>query len=232
MAPRIYKVIQTWPRRSGITADAVQFQWVFGSNGLASADTDATSIQAKMDDFWNVETSSGSAPSDWMAPSLSLAADAISFAFTDITDHLDGSDAGAPFAYRTITSSSTGGSFDYPEEICTVLSYHRDYATDVEFDDPIRPRARDRGRLYFGPLKVAVADFDAVTLEVRIAEIVQDTFVYAAQDLMGADDATVWVQWSRANASVDAVTVASMDNAFDIQRRRGNAPTSRVSTPL
>ena len=115
-----------------------------------------------------------------------------------------------------------------PSEMAVCLTYHTAYLTDPEFGPGgTRPRARDRGRLYLGPLR------DAIRLLATDNEPILDpdwnqAFGAAAARLV-ADVDTTWVQWSRRNVSTNVVSAGWVDNAFDVQRRRGPDATARLA---
>lgn len=89
-------------------------------------------------------------------------------------------------------------------------------------------QARRRGRLYMGPLKGA-----AVNTSTGFPETAMLTaFGSAIQNLLDASQAAAtwaWAVYSRTNNVAIEVTDAWIDNAFDIQRRRGVAATSRTT---
>jgi len=155
----------------------------------------------------------------------------------DITTHLDGSAAGSPVAMTTFTLGNAGTGFSLPEGLAIAISYRSDYGTDVEFGPGTRPRSRDRGRLYIGPLTSDVVDFDTTTFRSRIlAQVVTDfqqaMFALSSSVTAGGDE---WVlrQWSRKNAAIKLPTECFMDNRFDYQRRRSDpAPGTRTYLPL
>lgn len=222
--------VQKWPRKSGIPEDSVDMSWVFhyGTGAPDAAAFDA--IAALLDDFWtNTPTGGTSAPQNYLNLVLSNNADAVVLEFYDITSTLDGSPHGSPVGMRTL-SLVPGGSGTMPSEVCSVLSYKSPYGTDVEFGaGALRPRSRDRGRIYIGPLAGSAFVVDTTTKEALITPQCRDDFVAAAADLAGDHTTVAWGQWSRAKAEVALVDEWWMDNACDIQRRRGIKATARSS---
>lgn len=91
------------------------------------------------------------------------------------------------------------------------------------------PQARRRGRIYLGPFGQTVLGTTAVTSDRPLAAAVT-AIANAATALATATAGAVvpWVIYSPTNGSGAVVTDGWVDNAFDTQRRRGVAATSRT----
>lgn len=129
-----------------------------------------------------------------------------------------------------------------PKEVAVCLSFHGDL-TDVPESVPVDPAgpendlrlaSRRRGRIFLGnlALNAQVAETDGA----RVNPNLQRTLVLSAERLMNdADFATrgiTWVVYSRkADVSHDVVG-GWVDDAFDVQRRRGLAPSARQIFPV
>lgn len=106
-----------------------------------------------------------------------------------------------------------------PAEVALCLSYH---AATVAGQS----QARRRGRVYLGPFLQADdasgrPDNDIITMVLA-----------QASHLLAEANASVtweWIVWSRAAAAGYEVTGGWCDDAWDTQRRRGPAPTSRTT---
>lgn len=88
------------------------------------------------------------------------------------------------------------------------------------------PQARRRGRVYVGP-----HDSGAFASDGRPSTDVITAVAAFGQDLLdgfGLMTSGAWVVYSPTDASSAAVTNGWVDDAWDIQRRRGVAPTSRT----
>jgi hypothetical protein len=73
----------------------------------------------------------------------------------DVTSHLDGTPHGSPVVSGNWTLAAGSGLISYAEGIAAVVTLQAPYGTDVEYSPPPskgRPRSRDRGRIYLGPL--------------------------------------------------------------------------------
>lgn len=115
-----------------------------------------------------------------------------------------------------------------PSEAGIAISFEGDTAGLAEEVGDTRPAARRRGRIFFGPL---ISPFGAVIGgEVRITPEIRTQLLDAFEVLHGELEVggmSLRV-YSRANATTYPVVRAWVDNAFDIQRRRGSAATERT----
>lgn len=183
---------------------------------------------AAIDAFWN--TASGTHPvAYYMSNQYS---GATTLEWYDITDHLDGSAAGAPFRIDVGTAWGTRGSTtDLHPALAGVLAYRRDYGTDQEHGPGSRPRARDRGRLYLGPCNQSA--MQTGTGDGQISDAFREDIVASAAALAATKNALSanqfnWVQWSRKNASVAPIADVATQFGFGIQRRRTDEQSTRV----
>lgn len=113
----------------------------------------------------------------------------------------------------------TVGTTPLPHEVAICVSYQAPRQSG-------QSQARRRGRLYFGPLATNNSATTGLISSGTVA-----TYVDALQDLLDASvNATTWawVVYSRANAAAIEATNGWVDNAYDVQRRRGIEATSRT----
>jgi hypothetical protein len=169
---------------------------------------------------------------------------------------LDGTPLGSPDFSRTFASNlpaADTGHPDLPPEVAVKVSLHGDLTGVLEVGPPVtvptthearregapttttvisRPRARRRGGFYFGPLGTAedCLRLDPTSQEVYLGtNLITDLAVSYAAFHIGADDTPV--VWSRREANVFPVVGVKVDDAVDIQRRRGNRNTTFVARP-
>ena len=116
---------------------------------------------------------------------------------------------------------NTGGVF--PEEVAACLSF-RGVLQSGE------PAARRRGRVYLGPLSDNVLVGDG-QLRSRMPLAVRTTILDAYEAAWGelTTAGNVHTVWSSADATRYPVVQAWVDDAFDTQRRRGPAATTRTT---
>jgi hypothetical protein len=108
--------------------------------------------------------------------------------------------------------------FPLPAEVALVLSYHAEPVSGLS-------QARRRGRVYIGPLNTGTL----ATGEGRPSGGTLTTFVNAAEALLAESQLADWT-WSTYSTVLNSgaeVYAGWVDNAFDTQRRRGVAPTTR-----
>lgn len=135
-----------------------------------------------------------------------------------------------PFATTTLTALVTSAG-NLPAELALCLSYNAAYESGSE------PRRR-RGRIYLGPFHGSAND----TTLARPTAATITSLAAAAQTFIDASQASAdytWVVYSRADDTTEtgvwstgrAVVRSFIDNAWDIQRRRGlNSGTRAVQT--
>lgn len=119
----------------------------------------------------------------------------------------------------------------YPAEVAVCLSMQGPVIAGV-------PQARRRGRLYLGPISTAAGA--AGTGDLRVAVSARQDIAEAAEDLM-TQVVLPGLVWSVYSPTIDAtgslaasfttVTNGFINDAFDTQRRRGLAPTTRTVFP-
>lgn len=123
---------------------------------------------------------------------------------------------------REDTMTLTFGTGDpLPQEVALCLSFQGAKSSGVN-------QARRRGRIYLGPLDRTAAG-STVNAD-RPHATALSTIATAATALATAafGNGTPWVVYSPSNNASTSVTDGWLDNAFDTQRRRGLAPTSRT----
>jgi hypothetical protein len=127
----------------------------------------------------------------------------------------------APIAEYTGTFS-IGSGVALPAEVACCLSFEA-----VPVSGEIQ--ARRRGRVYIGPLDNSASD----SAGTRPAQQLRDALAEAGERLMTESDtdSTFWSVYSRVDNATVAVERGWIDNAFDTQRRRGEAPTDRQLWP-
>lgn len=153
----------------------------------------------------------------------------------DLTGHLDGSPHGSPIAIGNFTLSGTRSAASLPEGVCSVITLQAAYGTDVEFAPGARPRARDRGRIYFGPICGQMVTTDASLRTIIIAAGAQDVLRWLKSIFSFTSPGGPTFQlgvWSRRNQIVKPLVGAYMDDRPDYQRRRTDQSGTRYSVTL
>lgn len=223
-------VTATLPTISGDPLD-----WSSNSFTFAVDAVDSTSIadaMATVADFYTHAISAHSIGQQ-LGLQLSRATNACVLRCYDISAHLDGTPHGSPVGLSTFTlpaAVETGPSL--VEGLAVVGSFHSAYGTDVEFGTGTRPRARDRGRIYLGPLSLDWVTEDATTHRVSVTPSMR-TILCNALNYMRTNPhgLCVWSVWSRAKATALPVVGGWVDDRFDYQRRREDQGLIRTNWP-
>lgn len=213
---------------SGKPEDKFVNNWAFTtpSAGIVTADLD--NIFASLGRFYNtVVGSTARSVSNFMSSAITRVTGQHQVKFYDLTGHLDGSDHGSPVQVNLLDiNANTAGTKNLPSEMCVCLSYKAAYAGDAEFAPGSRPRARDRGRIYIGPLNDGFVTND-VNNRPLVGTAMRDTLGTSANALV-AEAGNAWSVWSRKAATMEPVIGGWVDDALDVQRRRGERATTRT----
>lgn len=216
---------------SGLMEDACVNQWVFFHATDQPAPGDTLDLSGPLNTFYNAIGGN-------LANSLARTAGGILYKFFDITAHLDGSPHGSPIATDTgqlLTAAISPT--DLPSEValCMTLRGLGWDGAPVEAVDgsdagvePDRPRQRHSGRLYFGPLNDTVKAAGGQRPSTATLTSIRDAYVTMKNSVAAAGYSPS--VWSRKDAVTRRVVAVQTDNAYDIQRRRGVAPTARATT--
>lgn len=204
MATEHYKVQARIPMDSGLPNDAVVNTWHFVCEVGGSALTNAITA---LDDFYGD-----------VATCLSYACSFNSATYTAYA--MSDPEPRAPVAVINATDYTTGSTAAVPE-LAVCLSFQGNRISGT-------PQARRRGRIYLGPL----ADITNTSTSPIIAAAKVDQIRDAGATLLAASLADAdwsWVVYSVADDDTVVVGSGWVDNAFDIQRRRGLEATSRLT---
>lgn len=205
----LYKFTVSIEAASELPEDVIVNTWHFEGSG-----SDFANVGDMLDDFYSV-TPTGAA----FSVSSCFPDDSVSGNFTIRAYNMDEPEPRPPVyeSSRVFPSLSSGDAL--PTEVALVMSYHAQLVAGV-------PAARLRGRVYLGPFSESVntAGMPSTGLMPVIAA--------AGRDLIQASNASVswdWVQHSPTTGNSSLVVGGWCDNAWDTQRRRGRATTSRTT---
>lgn len=228
----LVKCQTVFERSSGLPEDRVVADHYFGTGPGDQSQATINMIEVAMSDFWQ--------------GARTTAANLTSYLATDITRAVDSAQRryylkepgeqffGSPSFIQPFQPGAAVAATGLPDEVAVCLSYHGDLTDIPEEDGAIRPAARRRGRIYFGPLWAGAVSQGA-GLPVRPASVVQADLIDAATDLLAASDAAAEWTWvvphavATAGWSVVPVVGGWVDNAWDTQRRRGISATQRTT---
>lgn len=211
---------------SAIPADAVRATWWFNTTGTPPTPADMTEIGSLIVSFYNDVNASGASLGQYLSRSISR--DALAHEIR----YYNGSAIGPPIG--TSSAFSIGPVLDnvgLPSEIAACLTYHADMTGVPEFAAGIRPRSRLRGRFFFGPLCAAanvLAQDPAPGFRTRLDPVLINDLCQSASRVLGTPSPlTTWVVYSRTVGIGFPVVAGWVDDAFDVQRRRGEAAVGR-----
>lgn len=210
---------------------------------------DSTTPQGLIESFYNAPRTTN-AVGAYINADISRATNACRIDWYDITAHLDGSPAGSPFRTDMFSLVAAAGGLALPPQCAAVIAVRRDYNTDIEHgvtatlptDDkaqdegaPVthsgltKPRARDRGRLYLGPLTTACLTGTSGTLSTTFVNDLTAAInaCFDTQNSTAHNQFNI-VQWSRRNASVNPTRWFYINEAMGTVRRRADVTQSRV----
>jgi hypothetical protein len=111
----------------------------------------------------------------------------------------------------------------YPAEVALVLSFAAPFLPGVN------PASR-RGRVFIGPISTATSGgYDS---DIRPTPEMRFTWRDAGLRLASYLTDAQWQVWSPTRGTGGPVRSVSVDDAFDTQRRRGGAPTNRITATV
>lgn len=229
----------TLPHVSGFSEDDVMNTWVIESPSSWAPSLDLGEVTIPLAGFYNWLSPGNHGVGQKISASISRASLACRIRLYDITDHLDGSNYGSPYAEDGFTLTANPSQSALPEEValCMTLRANAWEAAAVEAPDGPdsgtavdRPRQRLSGRVYLGPWT-----FDALGAltagrqrpHTALQQVILDSGERLVDQLLVGNH-TLNV-WSRKNASVTPVTHLQVDDAWDTQRRRGADPLTRTT---
>lgn len=238
MAVSVLQLVARLAPFNAMPDETVENVFHVGFNVATPVGTDVDQCLAAVVGFYTSTPVGGTdAVGEYIGESVSRVANACQV-LAYLTDDLSGNTAfGSPIDSVTFTMPTALTGDPYPEEVAAVISYYGDL-TDVPVSEPnpspppatIRPQQRRRGRTYVGPLQVAAGASGANQSRPKTAFRTDCTlsFKEMAVAIAGGTAGDLGI-WSRADAEVWPAVAGWMDDAWDTQRRRGVAPTTRTT---
>lgn len=199
----------TFPAVSAIPADAVTNTWHFDSYG---PEVDFQNVADMLKDFYSKTYAALNPISYYLASGLSNVAEVRIYKMSDPKPR-------PPAFEGTFELGRPSGITPIPTECAVVLSFQATRQAGM-------PQSRRRNRVYLGPFSNRANGSDG-----RPSPGLKDSIARAAKELLDAAQASVvwsWAVYSPTNDAYYNVNNGWIDDAWDTQRRRGLAPTSRV----
>jgi hypothetical protein len=233
----------TIPNKNGLAVDAVVNTFAF--------DVDATDTAKQADVFTAVAgfyDGNNAVSGENVIESIAASHDVIHplVELYDLTSHLDGSNLGSPVATAAPTWARLGSRSTAAAggQLAACIVFHADYdvpevgasgsipSTDEAQDQGApathtgvtRPRARERGRIYIGPLNQGDTTTDTNGNPLLTAGVA-GTLQAASVALMAQP--VSWSVWSRRDSQLRHVTHGWVDLGIKTQRGREFRPNTR-----
>jgi hypothetical protein len=216
--------------------DAVSISLAYGSQVALGGASDTGLLVNNVPNLINVPATGAVFPmASYLGPQIDRRTNHARIDVYDIGPHLDGTPHGSPVDGGTFTVGAIhDGSTTEPDGVAACVSFRADYGSDVEFGAPtgvetgrLRPRARDRGRFYLGPVNSLAIDqvsatgrciWSAVFIADALASL-QSVCTISNYPVPGNANWSLSV-WSRKNATLKKAAELWMDDRPDYQRRR------------
>lgn len=216
-----YEARVVLPYTTGLPTDVSTNTFSFWeAEPVADPVVSALLIADALVDFYNGNGSNG--PAYYISPIVSRATDACR---VEVYDR-QAPTPRAPLATLPFTLGGNTTGALYPADVALCLSFQGGRQSGV-------PQSRRRGRIYLGPLTVAVATTSTTLPPVPASSAITNILARAvALSSNVRSDSIIWQVWSTVDqAGVDLVE-AWIDNVFDTQRRRDVAPSTRSTATL
>lgn len=144
---------------------------------------------------------------------------------------------GSPIAEANVLGFTASSADALPHEVALALTFHADLTGIPESvpggvvgpEGDTHPRARRRGRIYLGPLNVNTVDGTSGRPSASFRTSVAAAGVRLRDNLDLQTGGIQWVVFSPTDWVARPVVNGWVDNAFDTQRRRGVAASSRTT---
>ena len=218
--------------------DAPSFHLYYLSTYTTADITDVSSlVNQVISQFNSIPSGAGFSVASVMSDCLSRAANQSLVDVYDVTAHLNGTPAGSPVLLTSFTlAAGQPTPKANPEGVAAVITLQAPYGTDVEFGPgtpATRPRARDRGRIYVGPLDGSVLALESTTNRSYLVSSFQTTLVkwiQAINVITTAPHTVIYnlAVWSRKGAFMKSLQECWVDDRPDYQRRRSDQAASRL----
>lgn len=226
----VYRAVITLPSVSGLPEDRSENVLAIGANGSVGA-SEPGNAAAQIAGFFTATTGAMTySIGSHISSSVSRAANACTVSIYVSTDLSGATPFGSPIVVYPFTLPADDGSTPMPEEVSTVVSFHGDLTGVPAESGATRPAQRRRGRMYVGPLNFSTGTDASNVLRPSSAWRTNLGIAFKAMaDGVNAEAHLFLGVWSKADADVRAALGGYVDDAWDSQRRRGLAATTRTT---
>lgn len=209
------KVQVVLPATTGLPADVFINTFHFATSANSTAV--GADIVNRLVQFYNtLQAGTGDSVALYLGNAIDRTANACSIRCYDETPN-----SLPPFYEESWTLGGGQALADLPWEVACCLSFKNTSVTTS-------PERNRRGRIYVGPLTISAQTESGGSI--RPAADFMNTLLEAGDALELSNNAmATWVVWSQVLGLSFPVEAGWVDNAFDTQRRRGEAATARLS---
>lgn len=223
----VLQAVATLPYSTDEPSDVTQLTFWFASPTKTAQElADEAYVYGKLVDFFNGlrPTVQVDTVAEYLSPVIKRTANACTIEYRELFGNqtLSTPLTAEPDTF-TLAAAGSGSTYGFPNEVAICLSYN---ATAP--GSPAVPAPSRRGRLYIGPLGVISAG-TANASEIRPAAQFLGDIASAGRYLAerSSDADGNWVVYSRKLNAFSVIDEGWVDNAWDTQRRREIAATSR-----
>lgn len=225
-----YRAVLTLPARSGITQDNIEMTLCFKSDTVSPTTTDFDNLRNDIKSFFHTTPTGGSGNvGSYM--SYAINASACRIDVYNIPPLLASMGSPDYTSSWTFTLGGTSSTSHVPQEVACCVTFEADMTDVPVAEGDTRPQQSHRGRIYLGPIQDNAVTINVTTGVPRPSATMIDDILKAAKQFLGTAAAGHgWHQAIHSRKLWDAFPVieVSVDDAFDTQRRRGQAPTART----
>lgn len=234
-----------FPHTSGLPEDSAFMDLTIRDVADVVVDTGPLVVTQAIDGLFNDTHTTGGAPhniAEFISGAVERSALACKVKYYDITAHLSGTPVGSPVAVDSFTLLGSETNNALPREVSCVVTLRGEDWDQVAVSTPggapgpegdVRPRQRRTGRVYVGPLNTSTLANDtnhrSYVSDVCRGALLNGFFYFQTELVAAGYQLEVW---SRKNASTYPCVRVEVDDAFDIQRRRGEDATVRLNQTL
>jgi hypothetical protein len=208
---------------SGKVSNSFNLLWS-GTGTPAVSDLDAA--QAAISAFYKTAHSPEIALNQFLGVQVQRGLLNTETAFYNVDIGADTNQLGSPVHVVMWDVAGSPSGTALPNEVACVYSFRADYGTDPEHLGTQRPRAQDRGRIFFGPLTTAsmvnTAGAVSGTTFSKLSLGLVNSLLLAGTALHSQLIAATWhlAVWSRHDKVYKQAVMHAVDQSFDTQRKR------------
>lgn len=217
--PDVARVQVRFQKNSGLPEDVFINTFYFRTATLNTVAENAASMATMLDAFYGDTFAPQSGSLGSLMPDVFQSIRYVFYDLGQATPRYPVVPSGSedPFINASWSPPASGGA-ELPEETAICCSF-------AAGNGP-----RRRGRVFLGPWKDSV--LETVNGHTRPTQNIRERIALASENMAASSQNATWVVVSPSDAGAYDVVSGWVDNAFDTQRSRGPAPTTRTTWSL